>query len=152
MTISFIVWENPDLETLSNILDIEQTTFGDGALSEQVVVPLLHYGKVYAAVDEDDNAIACAYFLRSMDDTDTALLFSLAVLPEFRGQQIGTALLEYAFSHIKQYGIFRVKTMVDPANTASLSVYREQLGFSVVDSIREAFGTDEDRLVLCKQL
>lgn len=152
MTISFIVWEQPDIDTLNNVLEIEQTAFKDGALSEQVIVPLLHYGRVYAAVDEDDNAIACAYFLRSMDDTDTALLFGLAVLPEYRGQQIGKALLEYALSHIKQYGVFRVTTMVDPANTNALSIYREQLGFSVVDSIREAFGADEDRLLLCKQL
>ncbi len=152
MTISFKVLENPDLNILDNILNIEQTAFGDGALNEHMIVPMLRYGKIYAAVDEDGNAVACTYFLRSMDDTDTAYLFSVAVLPQFRGHNVGTALLDYALSHIKQYGIFRVRLSVDPANTNAVSVYREQLGFTVVDSVKDEYGAGEDRLIMSKQL
>lgn len=152
MTINFKVVENPDLSILDNILDIEQTAFGDGALNEHMIVPLLRYGKVYAAMDEEGTAIACTYFLRSMDNTDTAYLFSVAVLPDFRGHNVGTKLLEYALSHIKQYGIFRVRLSVDPANTNAISVYREQLGFTVIDSIKDEYGAGEDRLIMIKQL
>ena len=152
MTISFKVWENPDPYILNNILDIEQTAFGDGALGEHMIVPFLRYGKVYAAVDEDDKAVACAYFLRSMDDTETAYLFSAAVLPDFRGYNVATSLLEFALSHLKQYAIFRVLLTVDPANTNALSVYREQLGFSVVDSLKDEYGAGEDRILMSKQL
>lgn len=152
MTINFKALETPDANIITSILDIEQEAFGDGALNEYVVVPMLRYGKVYAALDEDENAVACAYFMRSMNDTDTAYLMSVAVLPDFRGQNVGTALLEYALSHIKQYGILRVRLSVDPANFSALSVYREQLGFSVLETVRDEFGPGEDRVVMSKQL
>ena len=152
MTLDFIALEQPDAAIITDILNIEQEALGEGALNEYVVVPMLRYGKVYAAVDEQDNAVACAYFMRSMDDTDTAYLVSVAVLPMLRGQNVGTALLEYALSHLKQYGIMRVMISVDPANVSALAVYREQLGFSVVDTVQDEFGPGEDRLVMSKKL
>ena len=152
MTITFNVLDKVDPNMLVNILDIEQESFGDGALNEYVIVPMLRYGKVYAATDEDGDAIACAYFMRDMNNTDTAFLMSVAVLPDFRGQNVGTALLEYALSHLTQYGIKHVRLTVDPANFTALSVYREHLGFAVVDSARDEYGPGEDRLVMAKDL
>ncbi len=152
MKINFKVLDEPNLDFLSDILFIEQKTFKAGALNEYMVVPLLRYGKVYVAADENEKTIACAYFLRSMNDTDTAYLFSVTVLPDFRGLNVGTTLIEYALSHIKQYGILRVSLSVDPANTNALSIYREQLGFSVVNSVKDEYGEGEDRLIMSKQL
>ncbi len=152
MTITFNVLEKPDPNLIVNILEIEQEAFGDGALNEYVIVPILRYGKVYAATDEDGDAIACAYFMRDMNNIDTAYLMSVAVLPDFRGQNVGTALLEYALSHIKQYGILKVRLTVDPANFTALSVYREKLGFTVIDSSRDEYGAGEDRLIMGKDL
>ena len=152
MTLTFTVLEKPDPEMISNILDIEQEAFGDGALNEYVVVPLLRYGKIYAAVDEDDVAVACAYFMADMNNAGRAYLMSVAVLPDFRGQNVGTALLEYALANIKQYGINNVVLTVDPANFTALSVYREKLGFTVVDSAKDEYGQGEDRLVMAKDI
>lgn len=152
MTLTFTVLEKPDPEMISNILDIEQEAFGDGALNEYVVVPLLRYGKIYAAVDEDDVAVACAYFMADMNNAGRVYLMSVAVLPDFRGQNVGTALLEYALANIKQYGINKVVLTVDPANFTALSVYREKLGFTVVDSAKDEYGQGEDRLVMAKDI
>ncbi len=152
MTINFKAIEKPDQQVISRILTIEQEAFGNGALNEYVVVPLVRYGKVYAAVDEQDSAIACAYFMRDMNDTDTAYLLSVAVLPVFRGQDVGTALLSYAFSHLKKFGIAKVILTVDPANFTALSVYREKLGFTVIESAKDEYGEGEDRLIMTKEL
>lgn len=152
MTLTFTVLEQPDPEMISNILDIEQEAFGDGALNEYVVVPLLRYGKIYAAVDEEDTAVACAYFMADMNNSENAYIMSVAVLPDFRGQNVGTALLEYALENIKQYGISKVKLTVDPANFTALAVYREKLGFTVVDSAKDEYGEGEDRLVMAKDI
>ena len=46
----------------------------------------MRYGKVYAAVDEDDEPIACAYFMRDINEIGTAYLMSVAVLPVFPRQ------------------------------------------------------------------
>lgn len=152
MTLTFTVLEKPEINIVSNILDIEQEAFGDGALNEYVVVPLLRYGKVYAAVDEEGTAVACAYFMADMNNPENAYLMSVAVLPDFRGQNVGTALLAYALEGLKEYGIARVTLTVDPANFTALSVYREKLGFTVVDSAKDEYGEGEDRLVMTKEI
>lgn len=152
MTITFNAVEKPDRNLLENILEIEEEAFGDGALNEYVVAPLLRYGKVYAATDEDGDAVACAYFMRDMNNVDTAYLMSVAVLPDFRGQNVGTALLEYALSDIKRFDISKIRLTVDPANFTALSVYREKLGFTVVDSSQDEYGAGEDRLIMAKNL
>ena len=152
MTITFKAVDKPNAEIISSILDIEQEAFGEGALNEYVVVPLVRYGKVYIAADEDGSAVACAYFMRDMADISVAYLMSVAVLPVFRGQNVGTALLNYAFSNLKRYGITRVLLTVDPANFSALSVYREKMGFTVLDSSKDEYGPGEDRLIMSKEL
>ena len=96
--------------------------------------------------------MACAYFMRDMADISVAYLMSVAVLPVFRGQNVGTALLNYAFSNLKRYGITRVLLTVDPANFSALSVYREKMGFTVLDSSKDEYGPGEDRLIMSKDL
>jgi ribosomal protein S18 acetylase RimI-like enzyme len=152
MTITFKAIDRPDQDIIAGVLDIEQEAFGDGALSEYVIVPLLHHGKVYAAVDEEENMVACAYFMRDMADIGLPYLLSVAVLPELRGHDVGTALLSYAFSHLKRFGITRVQLSVDPANFNALSAYREKLGFTVVESAQDEYGAGEDRLIMEKGL
>lgn len=152
MTITFRAVDKPNAKLISNILDIESEAFGDSALNEYVVVPLVRYGKVYVAVDEEGTTVACAYFMRDMADISVSYLMSVAVLPVFRGQNVGTALLSYAFSNLKRYGITRVLLTVDPANFSALSVYREKLGFTVMDSSKDEYGPGEDRLIMSKEL
>ncbi len=152
MTLTFTVLEKPDVNILADILDIEREAFGDGALNEYVVVPLMRYGKIYAAVDEEGTAVACAYFMADINNPDNAYLMSVAVLPDFRGQNVGTALLEYALDGLKEYGISKVTLTVDPSNFTALSVYREKLGFTVIDSVRDEYGEGEDRLVMAKEI
>ncbi|MDD5018065.1 MAG: GNAT family N-acetyltransferase [Eubacteriales bacterium] len=152
MTITFKVIEKVDAETISRILYIEQEAFGDGALSEYVVVPYMRYGKVYAAVDEEDNIISCAYFMRDMGDISLAYILSIATLTAYRGHDVGTALLNYAFSHIKRFGIEKIQLTVDPANFKALSVYREKLGFTVADISKDEDSAGDDRLIMTKDL
>jgi len=152
MTITFKAIERPDPKIVEGVLSIEQEAFGDGALSEYVIVPLLHHGKVYMAVDEEENMVACAYFMRDMTDIGLSFLMGVAVLPELRGHDVGTALLNYAFSHLKRFGITRVQLGVDPANFDALAAYREKLGFAVVESEQDELGAGEDRLVMEKEL
>jgi len=152
MTITFKPIDNPHPEIIEGVLAIEQEAFGKGALSEYVIVPLLHHGKVYSAVDEEENMVACAYFMRDMADIGLAYMMGVAVLPELRGHDVGTALLNYAFSHLKRFGITHVQLTVDPANFDALAAYREKLGFTVVESEESEEGAGEDRLVMEKAL
>jgi ribosomal-protein-alanine N-acetyltransferase len=152
MQIIFKPVDTMDQKNISSVLNIEKEAFGKGALVADVVVPLMRHGKVYTAVDEEDNAIACAYFLRDMSDISFAYLMSVAVLPRFRGHDIGIALIEYALSHLKRFGITRVQLTVDPANFSALAAYREKLGFTVSDTTSGEYGDEDERLVMTKEL
>lgn len=152
MTITFKAVEKPNKNTLSHILHIEKSAFGNGALNEYIVTPLMRHGKIYVAVDEDEVPIASAYFLRDMNDLDLAYLMSIAVLPAFSGYDIGVALLEYALSDIKDYCVTKVQLTVDPANFKALSTYREKLGFVVSEGAGDEYGTGDDRLTMVKVL
>lgn len=150
MTITFKAVERSDKNTISQILRIEKAAFGNGALGEYVVIPLLRHGRIYVAADEDDKPIASAYFMRDMKDLDLAYLMSIAVLPAFSGYEIGVALLEYALSDIKELAVTKVQLTVDPANFKALSTYRERLGFEV--SATSDDSTGDERLTMEKVL
>ena len=152
MTIMFKAVEKPGPQILTRILYIEKQDFGEGALSDYVIIPLMRHGRIYTAVDEEDVAIASAYFLRDMYDAELAYLLSVAVLPEFKGYDVGIALLDYAFSDIKELGIKKVQLTVDPGNFNALSIYREKLGFLVVENAPDEYGTGDERLVMAREL
>lgn len=152
MTISFKVIDNPEVSDIARILQIEREAFGNGALNEYVVVPMMRYGKVFAATDEQGEAIAIAYFMRNLNDIDEAYLVSVAVLPAYRGQDVGTELLRFGLDFLREIGIVRVRLTVDPANFTALSVYREKLDFTVIDSSKDEYGEGEDRLIMSKEL
>jgi [ribosomal protein S18]-alanine N-acetyltransferase len=152
MTITFKAVEKPDPQVLARILNIEKQDFGNGALSEYVLVPLMRHGRIFIAVDEDDTAIASAYFLRDMYDQELVFLMSVAVLPQFKGYDIGIALLDYAFSDLKEIGMKKLQLTVDPANFNALSIYREKLGLAVVENGPDEYGAGDDRLVMSREL
>lgn len=152
MTITFKAIERPDKDTISHILRIEKAAFGNGALTEYVVIPLMRHGRIYVAVDEDDTPVASAYFMRDMNDLDLAYLLSVAVLPAFSGYDIGVALLEYALSDLKDYCVTKVQLTVDPANFKALATYRERLGFLVSEGSPDEYGAGDDRLTMIKEL
>lgn len=152
MEITFKAVDTMDQQIISRILDIEKDAFGKTALGADVVVPLMRHGKVYTAVDEDGIAIACAYFLRDMGDINLAYLMSVAVVPALRGHDIGIALIDYALSHLKRFGITKVQLTVDPANFNALAAYREKLGFTVSDTTPGEYGDEDERLVMTRVL
>lgn len=55
----------------------------------------------------------------------------MALLPESRGQGIGTALMKELFRGMKEKGIHKVSLSVDPGNAAAMRLY-ERFGFQEV--------------------
>ena len=57
MTITFRPIDRPNPDIIEGVLDIEQEAFGDGALSEYVVVPLLHHGMLICGLPYSEAAL-----------------------------------------------------------------------------------------------
>ena len=67
-------------------------------------------------------------------------LWSMYVLPEFRRQGIGEALLDEALSHARRVGVLQIVLTVTTSNLAACSLYRSR-GF-------ERFGLERDALFI----
>ena len=75
------------------------------------------------------------YYLLALDDDkvigyagtwildDEAQITNVAVAPEYRGQKVGTGLMEHLIQEAKQRGATRMTLEVRPSNTAALALY-----------------------------
>ena len=62
----------------------------------------------------------------------------MALLAEFRGNRIGTALMNELLQEAKKMGIKKLSLSVDPGNAAAMKLY-ERFGFKVVGKVDTSF-------------
>ncbi len=92
MTINFKPIEHTSTERLEQVMSIEKQAFGKGALSEYVIVPMLRYGKVYAAVDENN--------IVDLDES------GLAPQPPAQNAVLAQQVLQFLADDIHRRGVF----------------------------------------------
>lgn len=68
-----------------------------------------------------------------------ARILSIGVLPEFRGQGLGSRLLEAGLSYLKTRGVEKVRLEVRPGNLAAVRLYKNH-GFEKVGSMEDSLG------------
>ncbi len=97
-------------------------------------------------VAEADGQIIGAVWVRIMNDyghiDDDTPSFAISLYKEYRGQGIGTALLQTMLSHLKQTGYRQCSLSVQKEN-AAFRLY-QRVGFTVVSE------NEEEYIMLCK--
>lgn len=95
----------------------------------------------YGFVAEIEDKIVGAVWVRIMDDyghvDDESPSFAISIFPEYRGQGIGTALMQRMLSHLRDKGYPRASLAVQKAN-AAFRLY-SNLGFEIVDENEEEY-------------
>lgn len=95
----------------------------------------------YGFVAEIEDKIVGAVWVRIMDDyghvDDETPSFAISIFPEYRGQGIGTALMQRMLSHLRDKGYPRASLAVQKAN-AAFRLY-SNLGFKIVDENEEEY-------------
>lgn len=76
----------------------------------------------------------------------------MVVKPSESGKHIGESLLLSAFADLKESNLRMAEVCVHPSNYKALRIYREALGFNVINAQDEASYEDVDFLVLRKTL
>lgn len=102
------------------------------------------HDKAFAAVC--DNNIVGAVWVRIMDDyghiDDETSSLAISLLPEYRGQGIGTALMRAILSELREKGYSQVSLAVQKANYA-VKMY-QKVGFETVSE------NEEEYIMVCK--
>ena len=97
-----------------------------------------------ARTGESPVAAFCAFWLVF----DEIHINNVAVLPQYRGQGMGTALMEHVLTEARRLGARRATLEVRASNHAALRLY-ERLGFYVAATRKHYYSTPvEDALIL----
>lgn len=89
--------------------------------------------------------------LRRFSLTKKGHIVSIAVLPEYRGEGIGKALILKAFEGMKEYGVGESYLEVRVSNKTAIHFY-ERLGFKVARIARRYYRDGEDAYVMAMRL
>ena len=156
----FVAWtvltavgfENADAETLGRVTNMCRRTgvlysWQNSMLAEQdgkVVACLISYdGADYATMRKETFQLIAEEVGRDFRQMD-----SIAVLPDYRGQGIGTQLLRAGVEKAQQLHIGKVSIVVSPDNPKAQQLY-ESLGFQYV---KDMFLFNEDYRRMIKEL
>ena len=153
MAIEYFHISESDHDMLDQIQELEQEVHparGTG-LNFFEVHSFIRSGRVYAAVEYDE-VLGCAYFLRDFNNPGQCFLYEIAVKPQESGKHIGESLLLSAFADLKESNLRMAEVCVHPSNYKALKIYRESLGFHVINAPEESAWDDVDFLILRKTL
>lgn len=151
MAIEFFHIRENDDQLVEQLIDLEATSFGDKGLQSWEILLLIRYARVYVAAEYDE-LLGYVYFIKCFDDPSKAVLQTVSIKPSESGRNVGVSLIISALSDLRESGIHRAEVCVDPTNYKALKIYREQLGFSVVESTKFEPDPDSEMLILQKNL
>lgn len=152
MAIEYFHIHESDYDMLEQLVSLEQEVHGSkGALNFFEVHSYIRYGRVYAAVEYDE-VLGCAYFMRDFDNPNRVYLYGILIKPSESGKHLGESLLLSAFTDLKESNLRMVEVCVHPSNYKALRVYREELGFHVINAADDSSFDDVEFLILRKTL
>ncbi len=111
-------------------------------------------GAVYYAINDDKVVGWCDIFPQENPRQNHRGSLGMGILPEFRGQGIGTKLIEKVLSHAKDLGLEKVELHVYTTNTSGIALYKK-MGFEqegLIKKYRKLDGRYYDSLAMGKFL
>ena len=166
MTIRFLTTD--DVETYRALrlhaLQKSSTAFCS-SYAEEVELPIRSFADrlqpdgdpgngIVGAFDENGKLVGMLGFSREkrVKRAHIGSLWSMYVLPEYRGQHVGASLLDRAIAHAKSLGLRQLSLSVNADNTAACGLYYsrgfERFGFERDTIFVDGKYFDEEHLVL----
>jgi len=137
-------------EQIDDVLVIEEAAFSNPWTREMYLAELENHGVSFCFLAKNDDGRP-AGFCSVWRVVDELHINNLAVLPEFRRNGIGTALLQHVLRHGASLGARRATLEVRESNEAARLLY-EHFGFAVA-AVRRSYYTKpvDDALVLWRE-
>lgn len=142
-----------DLKFLKQLVNFGQNIFGDLGMDEWGLVPQIRHGNVYVLKEENKRKlIGFAILMRDWEDTDKAYLFDYAISPEFQGQGLGYHFLVSICRNLIEQDFKGLSLTVDVDNSPAIKLYREKIGFEIVEYRKDEYGEGHDRYIMVLDL
>lgn len=138
-----------NLKLLNRIVAFGHDIFGELAMDEWGLVPQIRHGNVFILKEENkQRLIGFAILMREWENVDTAYLFDYAILEEFHGQGLGYHFLIIICRNLIEQGFKRVTLTVDINNPPAIRLYKDKLGFEIVEQRQDEYGKGHDRYIM----
>ena len=109
------------------------------------------YGKIFVTFHED-TLICVIQTLKNWDNNSEAQIISVATHPSFQRQGICFFTAKNMIDWLATHGINSIGIRIPQGHTAMLRIFKEKLGFNVVNEIKEYYGPNQNRLYLRKDI
>jgi len=133
---------------LNDLRRVERACFSKDAWPLIDLVAVLTFPAVVRLKAEVDGEMVGFIAGDVRKSQNLALIATIAVLPEYRGQGIGSALLKACEERV---GVSRVRLSVRASNRTAIRLYREN-GYAQVGVWKDYYQDGEDALVMEKEL
>lgn len=135
-----------DSDLLFKIVEHENEVFGEATVGNWNIKPFAKYGKVFAAITDDEELISVIEVLSSFDE-DLAYIYGVSTVPKFEKKGYATKLLEYTIQYLKKIGIKKFELTVDIDNFAAQKIYKK-LNFKIVEDLENEYGDNVKRYLM----
>ena len=137
-----------DSDLLFKIVEHENEVFGEATVGNWNIKPIAKYGKVFAAVtnDEKEELISVIEVLSSFD-RELAYIYGVSTVPKFEKKGYATALLRYVIQYLKKLEIKKIELTVDTDNFTAQKIYKK-LNFEIVEDLENEYGDNIKRYLM----
>ncbi len=130
---------------LAQLVKIENASFATDAYQVEDFRRVHRKCSELSIVAEIKGRIAGYMMTRRLPDTGN--IFSLAVAPAYRRRDVGTTLLRYTVSRLKEWGITSIDLEVRKTNEAGVSFWK-RMGFFPVSTIPSFYDDGSEALLM----
>ena len=123
--------------------------FGELGMDEWGLVPQIRHGNVFVLKEEDKKKlIGLAILMRDWEDSEKVYLFDYAIAGELQGQGLGYHFLKVIIKNLDEQGFKRVGLTVDTENASAIKLYKDKIGFKILEMNADEYGKSHDRYIM----
>lgn len=139
-----------DVDILKKAIEFEDELFGELGMDQWGIVPQIRHGNVYVLneTDEKSDLYGIAIMMRDWDDLDQAYLFDFAIAEEYQNKGLGTEFLRIIANHLSNQDFGKISLTVDPENEPAVHVYKNKLGFEILETSQHEYGENVERFIM----
>lgn len=130
---------------LNAIIEIENSSFDSDRFSRRQFFHLIKHAKGIFYVAESDKCILGYLSLIYRTNSKCLRIYSIAVSPEARGQQIGQQFIDKSKEYATTYHLLKISLEVRTDNRIAINLYKKN-GFEVTSIIKEYYSDGSDAL------